>query len=88
MWGRAPGPPDSQLFFNSNALAGLGFVEEILPFTDVIPTFTISWCLATLWPTTPLARKLLPQPAPATASGGGGGGGGDAIDVETSQEER
>ena len=38
-----------------------GFAEEILPFTDIIPTFTISWCLATLWPTTALARRLLPS---------------------------
>ena len=49
--------------FNSNALAGIGFVEEILPFTDVVPTFTISWCLKNLWPTTPLARRLLPSEA-------------------------
>lgn len=47
--------------FQSNAIAGIGFVEEILPFTDVIPTFTLSWCLATLWPTTPIAQKLLPD---------------------------
>ena len=47
--------------FQSNALAGIGFVEEILPFTDVVPTFTISWALQNVWPTTPLARKLLPQ---------------------------
>lgn len=47
--------------FQSNAIAGFGFVEEILPFTDIIPTFTLAWCLQTLWPTTPLARKLLPQ---------------------------
>ena len=47
--------------FQSNAISAFGFVEEILPFTDIIPTFTLSWCLATLWPTTPLAKKLLPQ---------------------------
>ena len=35
--------------FKSNILAGLGFVEEILPFTDVVPTFTISWCLKNLY---------------------------------------
>ena len=32
-----------KLLFQSNAIAGIGFVEEILPFTDVIPTFTLSW---------------------------------------------
>eukprot|EP00614_Pseudopedinella_elastica_P035462 CAMPEP_0172620428 /NCGR_PEP_ID=MMETSP1068-20121228/103476_1 /TAXON_ID=35684 /ORGANISM="Pseudopedinella elastica, Strain CCMP716" /LENGTH=183 /DNA_ID=CAMNT_0013427681 /DNA_START=106 /DNA_END=657 /DNA_ORIENTATION=+ len=47
--------------FKSNAIAAFGFAEEILPFTDVIPTFTLSWCLSTLWPTTPLAQKLLPE---------------------------
>ena len=46
--------------FQSNLIAGFGFVEEILPFTDIIPTFTLSWCLSTLWPTTPIAKKLLP----------------------------
>mmetsp|Transcript_19883 Transcript_19883/g.59205 ORF Transcript_19883/g.59205 Transcript_19883/m.59205 type:complete len:200 (-) Transcript_19883:13-612(-) len=49
--------------FNSNAIAAFGFAEEILPFTDVIPTFTLSWCLATLWPTTDLAKKLVPEAA-------------------------
>ena len=51
--------------FQSNTIAAFGFVEEILPFTDVIPTFTLSWCLATLWPTTPLAKRLLPEAAAA-----------------------
>ena len=50
-----------KLIFESNAIAGFGFVEEILPFTDIVPTFTLSWCLATLWPTTPLAKRLLPS---------------------------
>ena len=49
-----------KLLFKSNALAAFGFVEEILPFTDIVPTFTISWALKNLWPTTPLARRLLP----------------------------
>ena len=47
--------------FASNAIAAFGFVEEILPFTDIIPTFTLSWCLANLWPTTGLAKKLVPD---------------------------
>ena len=51
--------------FKSNLIAGFGFVEEILPFTDVVPTFTISWCLKNLWPTTPLARRLELGPADA-----------------------
>jgi len=52
-----------QAFFKSPAIAAFGFAEEILPFTDIIPTFTLSWCLSTLWPTTPLAQKLLPAAA-------------------------
>jgi hypothetical protein len=50
-----------QFLFKSNFISGFGFLEEILPFTDVVPTFSISWCLKNLWPTTPLARRLLPS---------------------------
>ena len=32
--------------FKSPLLSGIGFVEEILPFTDVIPTFCICWCVS------------------------------------------
>ncbi|KAL1504236.1 hypothetical protein AB1Y20_010645 [Prymnesium parvum] len=53
-----------KVLFKSNAIAGFGFVEEILPFTDVLPTFTLTWCLSNLFPSTPLARRLLPQPLP------------------------
>jgi len=45
-------------FFKSPLVSGIGFVEEILPFTDVVPTFCIGWCLQNLWPTTPLAKRL------------------------------
>ena len=44
--------------FKSPLLGGIGFLEEILPFTDVIPTFCIGWCLQNLWPTTPMAQGL------------------------------
>lgn len=44
--------------FKSPLLGGLGFIEEILPFTDVVPTFCIGWCLQNLWPTTPVAQKM------------------------------
>ena len=47
--------------FASNAIAAFGFAEELLPFTDIIPTFTLSWCLANLWPTTGLAKQLVPD---------------------------
>ena len=32
-----------QTMFGRPALSGLAFVEEVLPFTDVIPTALISW---------------------------------------------
>jgi hypothetical protein len=50
-----------KLLFQSNAIAGFGFAEEILPFTDVIPTFTLAWSLQNLFGNTPLAKKLLPD---------------------------
>ena len=42
----------------SPLLSGLGFIEEVLPFTDAVPTFCIGWCLQNLWPTTPVAQKM------------------------------
>eukprot|EP00927_Polykrikos_kofoidii_P050040 TRINITY_DN4399_c0_g2_i1.p1 TRINITY_DN4399_c0_g2~~TRINITY_DN4399_c0_g2_i1.p1 ORF type:complete len:165 (-),score=29.90 TRINITY_DN4399_c0_g2_i1:240-734(-) len=32
--------------FGSFLVSSLGFMEELLPFTDFIPTATIAWCLA------------------------------------------
>ena len=58
-----------QLLFKSPAISAFGFVEEILPFTDVIPTFTLSWVLSTLFPTTPFAKALLPQDEKQKAEG-------------------
>jgi len=55
-----------QLLFKSPAISAFGFIEEILPFTDVIPTFTLSWVLSTLFPTTPLAKGLLPAKEKST----------------------
>ena len=49
-----------QVLFKSPLISFFGFAEEILPFTDIIPTFTLSWMLSTLFPTTPLAKGLLP----------------------------
>lgn len=49
-----------QVLFKSPLISAFGFAEEILPFTDVVPTFTMSWILSTLFPTTPLAKTLLP----------------------------
>ncbi|KAG5190918.1 hypothetical protein JKP88DRAFT_137771, partial [Tribonema minus] len=35
----------SKVFPGSGRVAGLGFLEEILPFTDALPTATIAWVL-------------------------------------------
>lgn len=55
-----------QILFKSPIISAFGFVEEILPFTDVVPTFTLSWLLSTLFPTTPLAKGLLPSKSKET----------------------
>jgi len=33
-------------FFNNKTAATIGFIEEILPFTDFIPTATFAWFMA------------------------------------------
>lgn len=47
-----------QMMFNANGIALLGFVEEILPFSDAVPTATIAWCLETFMPYSPLSRAM------------------------------
>lgn len=47
-----------QMMFNANGIALLGFVEELLPFSDALPTATIAWCLETLCPHSPISRML------------------------------
>jgi len=47
----------SQLF-QSNAISGIGFVEEALPFTDVLPTATLAWVLETFFADTGVGRAL------------------------------
>jgi len=44
--------------FDANGLALLGLAEELVPFTDFIPTATIGWCLETFLPDSPLSRML------------------------------
>lgn len=46
------------LFGGSNVILVLEFVEEILPFTDVLPLATICWVIDTLLPASNLARLL------------------------------
>ena len=47
----------SQLF-RSNVVSGVGFVEEALPFTDVIPTATLAWMTETFFSDTWPGRAL------------------------------
>merc|ERR1719345_725607 len=37
-----------QYMFGSMLVSSIGFLEEALPFTDILPTATISWCIAHL----------------------------------------
>lgn len=48
--------------FGGNILAVLGFIEEALPFSDVLPTATLAWILQTLAPDNPVTRFLGIQP--------------------------
>eukprot|EP00930_Biecheleria_cincta_P064305 TRINITY_DN49869_c0_g1_i1.p1 TRINITY_DN49869_c0_g1~~TRINITY_DN49869_c0_g1_i1.p1 ORF type:complete len:268 (-),score=33.13 TRINITY_DN49869_c0_g1_i1:21-779(-) len=48
--------------FGGNVLAVLGFIEEALPFSDVLPTATIAWILQTLAPDNAITRFLGIQP--------------------------
>jgi len=47
-----------RLFWGSNVVFFLEFVEEILPFTDFIPLATICWCVETFFSTSDAAKLL------------------------------
>jgi len=47
-----------KMMYNANGVALLGLVEELLPFTDIIPTATIAWFLQTCAPSSPITRAL------------------------------
>ena len=47
-----------QLFQGSNVVLLLEFVEEILPFTDVLPLATICWVIETFFSGGDIARVL------------------------------
>lgn len=34
------------------------FIEEILPYTDVIPTFTLMWCYTYVWKKQPTPQTI------------------------------
>ena len=46
------------LFDSSNVVLALEFVEEILPFTDVLPLATLCWVVETYYGDSNVARAL------------------------------
>jgi len=44
--------------YNSNAVAGLDFIKEALPFTDVVPVATLAWASKNLFPESPVSKAL------------------------------
>lgn len=47
-----------KMMFDANGLMLLGFAEEILPYTDIMPTATIAWTIETFMPNSPMAKVL------------------------------
>lgn len=37
----------------------LVFIEEILPFTDIIPTFTLMWFYTFVWKKVPMENEII-----------------------------
>jgi len=56
-----------QYMFGSVLVSSVGFIEEILPFTDVVPTATIAWCITHL-ESLSRVRKALGMSLPRVAS--------------------
>jgi len=59
------------MLFGSKSIATVGVVEELLPFTDLLPTATIGWILETFCAESCLGRCLglgSPQPADGSSS--------------------
>ena len=52
-WHRNPTRNPKPILKGGSRRAALAFVEELLPFTDAVPTATLAWCLE--------HRDLLPQ---------------------------
>jgi len=47
-----------RMMYNANGIAAVNLVEELLPFTDIVPTATIAWFLQTCAPDNKLTRGL------------------------------
>lgn len=51
-----------KFLFGGNVLAVLGFIEELIPFSEILPTATVAWVLQTLAPDNVVTRLLGIQP--------------------------
>lgn len=47
-----------KMLFDGGGVAFVGLVEEFLPFTDVLPTACLAWCLETVFTNSTLTRRL------------------------------
>mmetsp|Transcript_54516 Transcript_54516/g.174839 ORF Transcript_54516/g.174839 Transcript_54516/m.174839 type:complete len:386 (-) Transcript_54516:127-1284(-) len=47
-----------QLLFSSGRTALVGLLEELLPYTDLVPTATLAWCLEAMAPESAVAHTL------------------------------
>ena len=47
-----------KVLFGSNSLAGLDFVKELLPGTDILPVATLAWVFTYLLPQNPISESL------------------------------
>lgn len=52
-----------KMMFNRNGIAALGCVEEVLPFTDAMPTATFAWFLENVMPNSFFTKMFHLQPA-------------------------
>lgn len=44
--------------FEGKVASAIVFLEEILPFTDVVPTFTLMWIYTFVWKKQPTRRTI------------------------------
>lgn len=52
-----------KMLFEGNGIAMIGFIEELLPFTDGMPTATIAWFLETFAPDSSIVKLIGLSPA-------------------------
>lgn len=47
-----------KMLYNSNSIAIIGALEELLPYTDILPTASIAWFLEAMWPDSCLSYMI------------------------------